>query len=707
MAKVKKYLDEIIYSNYFIGLVAVIVALSWVTECEYIAGIFTVLVVPYILLTSDRLDAVVPFLIVFPALVYKEMKHRLYTHKIVLGTIIAIIIVASLVYFVIKNRKKAYRKLTESKVLGAMMLFLAAIMLGGIGYAEHSFKGFLLASLVGFGFVAIYVLLFRFCKSNLVETVAYSLIALGLVMAFQTIFTIAGAGDVTDFIVSKQLDLGWAITNSVACVFAMIIPLCFYFSYKKPKWVWAFQSIAFLFFALIFVTNCRSMMVVGSAIYALCLLVSVIKMPSLQLFCCLVVFAGLGTLAAIKFGDTIFSQFKYLGLDSNGRKEQYEWYVSAFKDNPIFGIGVFSDTVFQPDHIVRVHNSALQILTSFGIVGMAFYAVYFARKVQVLVTGFNPYKLFVIVSYLAFIGYGLIDTAFISSYKQMFIILLLLSAELQTHTDYTKFAKGWFPNKQKQANAREQVVDFVPYSPVVYEFNIHWFYKNYLKRFLDVALSLIAIILLSPLLIVVAIMVRVKNGKPILFGHCRVGKNGKIFMFKKFRSMTNERDENGDLLPDYMRLNKFGRFIRKTSVDELPQLFIVLFGKMSIIGPRPRAVAECVFLTPEQFKRHDITPGITGWAQVNGRNSITFDKVCELDNYYVKHCSLLLDIKILYKTVMCVFKKSNIDGAVESVHQNEYHGDYLLRTGKITKEYYDEKIAEAKAIEHAFNKKEA
>lgn len=221
-------------------------------------------------------------------------------------------------------------------------------------------------------------------------------------------------------------------------------------------------------------------------------------------------------------------------------------------------------------------------------------------------------------------------------------------------------------------------------------------YELFFKRFFDFFLSLLAIIILSPIFLIVYILSLLFLGGNPIFKQYRPGKNSKIFPLYKFRSMTNKKDKDGNLLPDVERITWWGKIIRKTSLDELPQLFNILVGHMSIVGPRPRMIEECVFLNDDQKDRFSVVPGITGWAQVNGRNSITFDRVVELDKEYVEKISFGFDIKILFKTIGYVFKRKDINK--EGTVSNEFHGDYLLRTGKITKEYYDEKISLARQI---------
>lgn len=186
------------------------------------------------------------------------------------------------------------------------------------------------------------------------------------------------------------------------------------------------------------------------------------------------------------------------------------------------------------------------------------------------------------------------------------------------------------------------------------------FYRKFGKRFLDFFLSSIAIILLSPILLVVAVLVRIKLGSPILFHQERPGKDEKIFTLCKFRTMTDKRDAQGKLLPDAQRLTKFGKMLRATSLDELPELFNIWKGDMSIIGPRPLLVSYLPWYTQEEKLRHTVRPGLTGLAQVSGRNFLDWDKRLAKDVEYVKKLSLAMDLKVLWKTVMVVFDHSEV-----------------------------------------------
>lgn len=185
-------------------------------------------------------------------------------------------------------------------------------------------------------------------------------------------------------------------------------------------------------------------------------------------------------------------------------------------------------------------------------------------------------------------------------------------------------------------------------------------YKRFIKRPMDFILSLIAIIVLSPILLVVGLLARVKLGSPVLFKQKRPGLNEKIFTMYKFRTMTDERDGNGQLLPDSVRLTKFGKFLRSTSLDELPELFNILKGDMSIVGPRPLLRRYLPYYRENERLRSNVRPGITGLAQVNGRNALTWDKRFATDVEYVKNMTLLNDIIIIVKTVVVVFQKKDI-----------------------------------------------
>lgn len=230
----------------------------------------------------------------------------------------------------------------------------------------------------------------------------------------------------------------------------------------------------------------------------------------------------------------------------------------------------------------------------------------------------------------------------------------------------------------------------IPYGP----------YEKYFKRPIDICCALAALIVFSWLYVILAILVRVKLGSPVIFKQPRPGKDEKIFNLYKFRSMTDERDENGELLPDDVRLTKFGKLLRASSLDELPEAVNILKGDMSVIGPRPQLVRDMVFMTAEQRLRHGIRPGLSGLAQTRGRNALSWDGKLATDLEYIRNVTFLGDLKIIFDTVKQVFfKQKGLEGSdVDEVEITDDFGDYLLKAGRITKEEYDKKQAEAKSM---------
>lgn len=221
-------------------------------------------------------------------------------------------------------------------------------------------------------------------------------------------------------------------------------------------------------------------------------------------------------------------------------------------------------------------------------------------------------------------------------------------------------------------------------------------YKRYIKRALDIFCALAAIIVFWWLYLIVAILVRVKLGSPVIFKQPRPGKDERIFNLYKFRTMTDERDENGNLLPDEVRLTKFGKLLRDTSLDELPECFNILKGDMSVVGPRPQLVRDMVFMTDAQRSRHTVRPGLTGLAQVSGRNNITWEQKFEYDLRYIDRITFIGDLKVILQTVGKVLKKS--DTVREGTASDIDYGDWLMLEGKVDRAAYDEKQAEAKEL---------
>ena len=227
-------------------------------------------------------------------------------------------------------------------------------------------------------------------------------------------------------------------------------------------------------------------------------------------------------------------------------------------------------------------------------------------------------------------------------------------------------------------------------------------YANFFKRFFDFSLSLFAILVLSPILLILTVVGAIAMGGNPFFTQLRPGKidkktgKEKIFKLVKFRTMSNKKDAEGNLLPDDVRLNKYGRILRSTSLDELPELWNILKGDMSIVGPRPQLVRDMVFMSEAQRARHSVRPGLTGLAQVNGRNNITWEQKFEYDLEYMKKITFLGDVKIIFQTAMKVVAREDTvrEGTVSDID----FGDWLLQNGAVAKEEYDEKQKEAKEL---------
>ena len=221
-------------------------------------------------------------------------------------------------------------------------------------------------------------------------------------------------------------------------------------------------------------------------------------------------------------------------------------------------------------------------------------------------------------------------------------------------------------------------------------------YQKYGKRLLDITASAIALILLSPLLLWLAWKIKKNLGSPVIFSQIRPGKDNNLFRLYKFRSMTEARDKDGILLPDNERMTDFGRKLRATSLDELPELWNILKGDMSIVGPRPQLVRDMVFFTEEEMHRQDITPGLTGLAQISGRNNIDWKERFAYDLQYIQNISLQEDLRIIWRTIFKVSQQEDI--ATDGMETSEDYGDWLLRQEKINSLEYADKQKQAKHL---------
>ena len=221
-------------------------------------------------------------------------------------------------------------------------------------------------------------------------------------------------------------------------------------------------------------------------------------------------------------------------------------------------------------------------------------------------------------------------------------------------------------------------------------------YKYYFKRLFDIVSSGIALIALLPIFAYLAYLVKTRLGSPVLFTQVRPGKDNNLFKMYKFRSMTDERDEDGNLLPDDVRLTSFGKKLRESSLDELPELINIFKGDMSVVGPRPQLVRDMVFFSDEEMQRQSVLPGLTGLAQINGRNNISWEDKFKYDLQYIKNISFFEDMRIIYRTVFKVANQDDIN--TDGMETAEDYGDYLLRIGKIGKAEYDSNQSKANEL---------
>ena len=223
-------------------------------------------------------------------------------------------------------------------------------------------------------------------------------------------------------------------------------------------------------------------------------------------------------------------------------------------------------------------------------------------------------------------------------------------------------------------------------------------YERFFKRFLDFCISLFVFIVILPIFLVLMLITRICNGKGVFFKQPRPGKNGQLFTLLKFRSMNNKKDEDGNLLPDAQRVTKWGKFLRKSSLDELPQLINIIKGEMSIVGPRPRLVKDMVFYEKQYFNSYSARPGLTGQTQANGRNANTWEQVLEADKEYRQKITFGKDLKIIFQTIKSIFVSTgSADGSCDN-KQAYYYADYLLESNQITLETYNAGLQKAQEI---------
>ena len=374
---------------------------------------------------------------------------------------------------------------------------------------------------------------------------------------------------------------------------------------------------------------------------------------------------------------SLYERFDVLGFSANGRNYWYSLAISMFKDNLAFGIGFFGDPnlSFGTDKWC-FHSTPLQLRACGGIIGTILILPFFVQKYYLFYKNRSESNMFFLAMVIFFALHGLIDITAFSFDKVLMILIICAFAESAGRTGGPVWKKEYILDEKEPS-----------------------FYKKYGKRILDFSIASIALLVFSPLLAIIAIISRVKIGKPVIFVQPRPGKDCKVFKFYKFRSMKNSIDKKGNPLPDEQRITKWGSFLRKSSLDELPQLWNIIKGDMSIVGPRPRMVKDVIFYSKDVKNIYSVRPGMTGLDQVTGRNINSWERIFELDKQYAEKCSFWLDVKIFFMTFIVLFRNRGSAVGSATSKREYWYSDYLLKNKKIEKKEYDKGIDLARKIE--------
>ena len=424
-------LDKFYNSTWFIVFYASLVVLSWAVECEYIAVVSSILILCYMFLTQKHLDGLAVIAIIVPAMVDNNMRHRINFSQIYLLVCLLAVVIVCAIYYFKKVYEKNDRKVTKGYFFWVYVLCAGILCFSGLGYPGNTILKVLIPVGVHGALLGMYVLLYKCGSKGLRDTIIKSIIGLACVVAIETIIYIYRVGDIAIALSTKSMSLGWAITNSVAVILAFAVPFCFYLAKDKKVQI-PYMFLGSLLYASIFLTNCRSMIIFGTAVYILTIILSFIYLDRWQSAIHLAVFV-IGAIFAINVVfNQIFSHFLNVGLGDTGRIKLYTYYWGQFKENWLFGMGFYTDTQFQADGMVRVHNTIIQIFASMGMVGVISSIPYFYKRYRAFTIRLTPFKIFAFVSYLAMVGYGLVDCTIISSYKLIVIMMLMTAVEFDT-----------------------------------------------------------------------------------------------------------------------------------------------------------------------------------------------------------------------------------------------------------------------------------
>ena len=748
--------QKLLSSPFFIIAISVLTLVLSLFKLTVVSFVVLGLVVALVFVTQRDIKPIIP-LILNCILSLTESLTMSTGDKVALAICVGLILL-SIIFYIVCTFAVDKKKF----VLGKLFWGLVAVTVVGAGLAglicadyEHIYSLRFLGIMCVI--ISLYILIINGTDESVKDYTAFAFMCFGLVACGQVVAYYVGCDDVLSAFGAKSLRIGWGMTNTIAPALSLCIPATIYLGTKKYPQV--YLTLAVVMYVTVMFTFSRAGMLCSTIILPIALIYGfLVTKNKLQYGVTVAVLLGAGVLSICLLKGDIdkwFSYTKSLGFDDNGRFEVWKYGIEDFKRNKIFGAGFYGeDGIALPGPLKKYHNTILQMLACSGIVGTVAFVFHYFQRYKLMLTKLSVYKTFWLFSLAIYEGCAMLDVGMVMFFIQIMLVLIFASCEKETEKTCVPAFSAITKRRNKMVNddqnfneeksakneeitsglvestqasiKKETSVETKALVQQIENINNgtesnkkdkkakvstlteaktdkeltkkHKFYRCFFKRFLDILLSAIAMIILSPVYLLTSIMVRIKLGKPVIFKQLRPGYKNKIFMFYKYRSMLNATDKNGELLPDDQRMTKFGKLLRKTSLDELPQLWNIFKGDMSFVGPRPKLVKDMVFYNDRQNQRSLVRPGLTGYAQANGRNLNSWKETFDYDLYYVEHCSLWLDIKILFTTALKVIKKSEI------LTQNEvpdayYFGDQLLNTNQITKEEYATKLQEAKEIE--------
>jgi len=675
----KENLKKFFNSNLSFILISILVVVGW--KFNFSLPVICTLGL-YCFIACLVCDEITPVL--FPAIALPYMISSITGETTWLAYGIAgFLFFAGIIIFVIKHRKQPLR-------FGRMFWFIVladvAFLLGGI-FTNFNYLAFLVIIGTSAAVLFMYWVVVNF-TGNITRFLARCLLCVSFIIIAEMWLSYLSFENLSVAFSEKLLRIGLNEINTAAIYLPMGMMSALYLGcMKKRDYLYFFIS-CFIFLNVI-LTFSRGGLLVSGILIIIGSIYFVLKSPNKKIMLSIV--AGVVLIALILTGvfyEKILNTLSWYiqnGFQGNGRETLWPWCFERFKENPFMGHGFLTDQyiggfneVLPGTFVIYAHNTFIQILTVSGILGLLLSIPTYIQKYRVILSDFTIYKFFALLQIAGVELAGMFDSSSATHIVLIFTVWTIV-ASCENETENHKF--------QHVTKASETRIMY-----------------NVVKRVGDITICLGVFIVFLPLFLILFLLTAIFVGTPIFFVQPRPGKDGKLFNLIKFRRMNNKKDEYGNLLPDGQRITKWGKFLRKTSLDELPQIFNIIKGDMSLIGPRPRLVADMVFYD-ENVRGLSIRPGLTGLSQVNGRNLNTWEKTFEYDNTYVDKCGFGMDFKIFFKTFVVLLNKQGTSSDGEMPRDYRY-GDYLLRVGKITQKEYDEGQAKAnKLIEDFKNKK--